>query len=899
LQPAADQKNHIQMALTTRHDKRRPGRFGNGPVLRLTLIAASLATLSPVIFAQTTSRTSTVQTARLFGNVGPEPSSEVPLTPSAAQESQPAPVERVRPPVAPQASYQAPAPAPEPATTPASPMRAAPVAPEPAPPTRPENAPARAAVVLASKPAETSPDVKPAASDPAVPQVRSARLFGNVGAEVVSATPSSALPVQAPVSAAPVAAVAVEPVRPAPAPVALAVQPAAVPAPVSLAPPTVVAAPASVALVAQAEGAPPQQQPPTALAAEPSDARPLKIARGLVNLPQPAPIAAPVGLPVAEPVVEPAPAPERSARLFGNVGGESPTPGARVIVAQAPGAGGAQVPAAPATPKVQPAPAPGPSPAPAAAPADSGGPRFEIRAFQVEGSTLIPTARFGPLLRPFLGPNKSFGDVQQALEVIERLFVSEGFGSVQVLLPEQDLEDGTIDFKVVEPRIARVVVEGNKEYSEANILASLPGVRPGEAPNSNVIAANLRLANENPGKATTVLLRAGSNDGEVDAVVKVTEDSVGKVSYSFDNTGTDVTGRGASGNYRHSIGGTYANFLGRDHVLAGQVITSPQENRDFRAGISKDVLVIGASYRIPFYESGNMLDISAGYSNVNSGAVQNIFTVSGRGSVFGIRWTQNLPRIGEYDHRLIYAFDFRAYGNSVVPVGGGTAIVPDITVKPISLTYSGTLRESSAETSGYISYNQNLPGGGNGGSGQWEAGTTATGTGARAGGRPGYTLIRYGFSHYRAFANDWQARFNLAGQATKDRLIAPEQFGLGGANSIRGFVERQFANDWGSYANFEVYTPDVAPLLKFGNETKMRVVVFHDYGHLVRNGPQASETERVSASSGGFGFRIAQGSNLSIKLDAAWANRPAHTGDTDRPTVTRNFRMHGSLLYIF
>ncbi len=607
-----------------------------------------------------------------------------------------------------------------------------------------------------------------------------------------------------------------------------------------------------------------------------------------------APTQASVPVAAAAPM-EPAAPQVRSAQLFGNVGVEAPPPAPRFIIAQAPGAGGASVPAVPGTPQLQTKPAPAAAPA---APAASGGPTFEIRAFDIQGSTLIPKERFTPLLRPYLGLNKSFGDVQQALEAIEKLFVSAGYGSVQVLLPEQDLEDGTIEFKVVEPRIARVVVEGNQEYTEANVLASLPAVAVGVSPNSNVIAANLRLANESPGKATTVLLRAGSNDGEIDAVVKVTEDSVAKFNYAFDNTGTDVTGRGSAGNFRHSLGATHANVLGRDHVLSGQVVTSPQENRDFRAGISKDVLIIGASYRIPFYESGNMLDISAGYSNVNSGAVQNIFTVSGRGSVFGLRWTQNLARIGEYDHRLIYAFDFRAYGNSVVPLGGGNAIVPDITVKPISLTYSGTLRQAAAETTGYVGYSQNLPGGGNGGSGQWEAGTTATGTGARAGGRPGYTLLRYGFSHYRSFANDWQARFNLVGQATKDRLIAPEQFGIGGANSVRGFVERQFSNDWGSFANFEVYTPDIASFLKFGNESKLRVLVFHDYGHLVRNGQQATETERVSASSGGLGLRFTQGSNLSIKLDAAWANRPAHSGDTDRPTVSRNFRMHGSLLYL-
>ncbi len=564
-----------------------------------------------------------------------------------------------------------------------------------------------------------------------------------------------------------------------------------------------------------------------------------------------------------------------------------------IVVAQAPGAGGANVPAVPPTPQVPVSPAPK-----APAPADTGGPKFEIRAFEVEGSTLITKATFDRILAPFAGKGRDFSTVQLALEAVEKQFIAEGFGSVQVLLPEQELDQGTVKFKVIEAKIAKIVVEGNNLYSEANILASLPGFKLGEAPNNNRIASSLRLANENPGKATTVLLRAGSNEGEVDAVVKVTEDKPIKYNFSFDNTGQGGTAR--TGTFRYGLGVTDANFLGLDHVLAAQVITSPEENSSLQFG-SKNVLILGLSYRVPLYSLGDSLDFSVGYSNVNSGAVQNIFNVSGRGSVFGIRYTQNLPRIGDFDHRLIYAWDFRAYENSVVPIGGGTGIIPNITVKPISLTYSGSYRGQNAETNFYLTYNQNTPGGGNGGSGQWNAGTSPTGIGAREGGRPNYRIWRYGFTHYWAFANDWQVRANIVGQITNDRLIAAEQFGLGGSQSIRGFTERQFSNDWGMYGNFEAYTPELLSKFKIESDVKLRLMAFHDVGRLYRIGPLATEVQQSFASSQGFGIRLTKGNNLSIRLDAAWTNKPTATGNAQPlvTTVARNFRMHGALVYLF
>lgn len=572
-------------------------------------------------------------------------------------------------------------------------------------------------------------------------------------------------------------------------------------------------------------------------------------------------------------------------------GGRARGIGASIVVAQAPGAGGAGVPAIPATPSVV---APQPAPlGPVAAPAAVAGPRFEIRSFALSGATLVSKAMIDAALAPFVGANRDFGDVQRALEVIERLFIDAGFGAVQVLLPEQELDRGVVQFQVIEPKVSRVVVEGNVLFSEANVRASLPALREGQAPNSNAIGSNLRLANENPAKATTVVLRAGRDEGDVDVLVRVVEDKVVRWNLVVDNTGSGNTGA-----YRIGAGVQVANVLGRDHVFGAQVLTSPDERNRFR-GYSRDVAILGLQYRIPLYRFGDMLDFTAGYSNANSGTVQNIFNVSGRGTVFGVRYTQNLRAVGSFEHRLIYALDLRFYENSVVPVGGGQQVVPDITVRPLSLTYAGTWRGASHETTFYIGYSRNLPGGSFGGSGAFDMSRGSQGTGQLPSARPGYTLWRYAAYHNLATAGDWQARVGITGQYTRDMLVAGEQFGLGGATSVRGFGERQFANDYGAFANFELYTPDIARRIGIGESIKLRAVLFHDTGHLVRNEPLPGDTARVSASGTGVGLRLSAGNSLNIRLDAAFANLPSNTGNTQLPVSLKQFRMHGALVYVF
>ncbi|MBL8384437.1 MAG: ShlB/FhaC/HecB family hemolysin secretion/activation protein [Burkholderiales bacterium] len=571
---------------------------------------------------------------------------------------------------------------------------------------------------------------------------------------------------------------------------------------------------------------------------------------------------------------------------LGRNGGERPADD--VLLAQAPGAGGASVPAVPASPGV-----PVPVQPPSAAPPASGGPRFEIRRFEVSGATLISRERIDAALAPFVGPGRDFGEVQRALEALERLFVDAGFGSVQVLLPEQELEQGSVRLQVIEPRLGKVAIEGNKLYSEANVRASLPSLREGSAPNSNEISANLRLANENPGKATTVLLRAGSGEGEVDAVIRLVEDKIVRWNLSLDNTGSGNTGA-----YRIGAGVQIANVLDRDHVFAAQVITSPDERNRFR-GYSRDVAILGLQYRIPLYARGDSLDFTAGYSNTNSGVVQNIFNVSGRGTVFGVRYTQNLRAAGSLEHRLIYAQDLRFYENSVTPVGGGPQIVPDITVRPLSITYAGTVRAPARETSFYLSLNRNLPGGSFGGSRAFDFARGSLGTGQVPSARPGYVIWRYGVNHTMAFGGDWQFRAAVNGQFTRDMLVAGEQFGMGGATSVRGFAERQFANDYGMVGNFELYSPDFGRRLGAGDGVRVRAVVFHDTGHLVRNEPQPGDTARVSASGTGAGLRVSIGNSLSMRLDAAFANLPSNTGNTQLPVSLKQFRLHGTVVYLF
>ncbi|HEX9079839.1 MAG TPA: ShlB/FhaC/HecB family hemolysin secretion/activation protein, partial [Desulfuromonadaceae bacterium] len=110
------------------------------------------------------------------------------------------------------------------------------------------------------------------------------------------------------------------------------------------------------------------------------------------------------------------------------------------------------------------------------------------------------------------------------------------------------------------------------------------------------------------------------------------------------------------------------------------------------------------------------------------------------------------------------------------------------------------------------------------------------------------------------------------GQYTDDFLVPGEQFGLGGADSVRGFTERELASDCGFAGNVEIYTPNIAPLLNI-SETQVRLLGFYDTGAVFPAAGAPAGTPEYAIASVGTGIRLAWSSNFSFALDWGYVLR--------------------------
>jgi hemolysin activation/secretion protein len=508
----------------------------------------------------------------------------------------------------------------------------------------------------------------------------------------------------------------------------------------------------------------------------------------------------------------------------------------------------------------------------APASAQSAAARMPVSEFKVTGNTLLAQAELDAALAPFKG-ERSLDELKQAALAVQELYRKAGYGAVIAYVPEQSGAPGTATIAVLEGRITRVDVSGNKQFSEANILRSLPLLQPGQTPQVVRIDSQIQLANENPAKQVAVSLEAGQRQGDVDAHVTVSEQSAQRWSASLDNTGNPSTGR-----LRANLAYQHAALWDLDHILSLQLQFAPEK--------LSSVAVVSASYRIPFYTLGMTLDAFVAHSNVDGGSSSTAagpLQFSGRGEIAGLRLNKYLPRQGEVGQRLALGLDQRSYINDCsiagLPAGACGTAGESVTVHPLSLEYS-VQKAGDNPLSASLSLIHNLGLGG-------RYGSDAHFENVRTGAKKRYNMMRISLAGGMTLPQQWQLQARINGQYSPDALVAGEQFGLGGANSVRGYEEREVLGDSGLSGSLELYTPDLAKSIS-DTLAGLRLLAFADVGK-VRNelGTPCRDTQAsCGLASIGVGARLGAGP-LQLRLDVAQALRAASR--TERNDVRAHF----------
>lgn len=484
---------------------------------------------------------------------------------------------------------------------------------------------------------------------------------------------------------------------------------------------------------------------------------------------------------------------------------------------------------------------------------------FFVKRVDIQGNTLLSMSKLGQYISHLFDSERTIKELNDAADAIQQAYRTAGYGGVVALVPEQKLENGNIIIQVIEGKIDNILISGNERYDENNILRSLTHLQKEKAPIIPNIDRNIQMANENPGKKLQVTLVAGAKPGGIDADVKVTEERPLRLLFGVDSAGSQGTGF-----FRTNVGVQHANLWNRDHIGTFQFQTSPTDPG--RAQI------YSVGYRIPFYNRSAALDAFYAHSNVNgvsAATPAGPFGFAGSGDIAGFRAHRFLTRLGEYDHRVTFGWDWRQFNNNC-SLGGLSSsavcgpVASDVTITPLSLGYIG--QKDGPKFSWGI--NTNISGNVGGSS---EAAFNAV----RPNADKHYAVWRfYGFSNLNLPAGFGMAA-RVVAQYSPHALVPGEQFGMGGGGSamggiisVRGYREREVVGDYGALFNIEGLGPDIAKFVN-SESLNLRPLGFFDFGWAGNNHQMPCDAHGSSCEIAGVGggIRFAIGKKFSGRLD--------------------------------
>lgn len=537
----------------------------------------------------------------------------------------------------------------------------------------------------------------------------------------------------------------------------------------------------------------------------------------------------------------------------------------------------------------------------AAEPPASDGPVFAIERFEVTGNTLLTTSQVERALEPFRGEERTLADVEKARDALQRLYEADGFLTVAVAIPQQTIESGAVRLDVVEARVGRVTVqnEGVRWMSDRRVLRSMENTVPGAVLREEDLQQDLVRANRTRDALVRPQLAAGRAPAEVDVALLV-EDRIplhGTLAWHNEYTpGSPDTRMDASISYADLWG------LGHEAGVFYQFVPTAEFN---------DVQIWAGTYRmpLPWSEKQQLFAYYAASDTTNAAATGASLSILGKGTTAGLRYVVSLPAIPgweRFSHDVTVGVDYKDVENAVV--ASAAEIVTPIKYLPFNVAWSGTRLGDHAITTARLGASFHFAGtladGGKtdfqinrGGvdpdsdvTGTYQIATLALSQTLRV---PSIlrTLAAGRFvalaTPEKSFLDDWTFELRARGQVADQPLIATEQFGAGGMDTVRGYLDRERFGDNGYALQLELRTPSYRNFLGGRLRERVQVATFWDNAEQWLYEDPVSP--RIPSRLASYGVGVRAGFFEALTTELTLAQPLIDTDDSSGPRL--NFRL--------
>jgi hemolysin activation/secretion protein len=452
---------------------------------------------------------------------------------------------------------------------------------------------------------------------------------------------------------------------------------------------------------------------------------------------------------------------------------------------------------------------------------------FLLQRMVIKGSTIYGKRKFSRLFRKYLHRRVNLEQVYIIAQNITNMYRTDGYILSKAVVPPQKIEDGVVQIDVIEGFVDRVAIQGQvrgprkllNEYRK-----SLLKSRPLKATD---LERYLLLVDDLPGVSVkSVLTPSKFKQGATNLTLILTNKRYDG-SFGADNRGTKFNGP------FQINAGISSNALLKNYERIGlqSVVTSNTDELKFFSGF----------YEQPISSEGTKLFFSGSFSDSKPGSDLEIFEVVGESKTFTFKLTHPFIRSRSKNLNGFIGYTNRDSETEILGrldsedrlrifnLGASYDFVDD---------YQGVNLLSFNLSKGFDIFNPT------------ETGSSKL---TRSTGHSDFTKVAGEALRLQQLTPSWMLLGALSWQYSFEKLLASEEFGVGGAQFGRAYDSSEITGDQGLAFKLELQKA-FQPKKKYFRD--LQAYTFFDYGKVWNRTETATGSKSDDLYSIGLGIRF-------------------------------------------
>ncbi len=486
--------------------------------------------------------------------------------------------------------------------------------------------------------------------------------------------------------------------------------------------------------------------------------------------------------------------------------------------------------------------------------------RVLVKVIRITGAEALAVSELQPIVAPFVGKLMDLAELLKVADSFTEEYRGRGYNLARAIIPEQDISAGVVEIRVLEARIGKLMVEGNRYYSTSLIERAFAGLlRDKAVRQSSLEWALLVVSDQYPDINATAGLKAGADPGTTDIVVSAKDIFPAHLTFDYNNYGVRNVSRHIVG-VQLDIGDPW---IGSQFSFRENTGFDPTRTHNRRA-----------SYTFPINNYGTRFGGYFATGDFAVGGDLSDLNITGKSEGWGLSITHPFKRNRFHKLSGEFGFDLR---DSTLFIDGEIQSVDRIRLLRAGLSYEGIDATGRNFASFYIFQGLGAAFGGM---------KNDNPRSSRSGAGGDFTYATINLFRLQTITNFLRTLVKTSGQISSAPLVASEQFGLGGPDTVKGYRFREVVGDNAFNANAELR---VLPLSGQYNEA-VQLSLGLDYGLIQQRKPAAEQQKYQSRLGYGPGLRFnwpftvaSRPSSFSVRFDAGFPITPAKNADGRRP----------------